>query len=627
MIAVRKLTLHPTVDYAAEELKKYLRMMMPDAGDIAIRYDDGAGYRLRVLENGSPDDTVDIECDGTNGDITANSPYGVLLAVYEYLRACGCRWLFPGVDGELIPICAPGRVSIHKTAAFRYRGQCNEGAEAQQNMLETIEFSPKIGLNTYMLEFSNPLTYYRTWYDHFGNGYLPKESVSRDTVLQWKRVCETEIQKRGLKFHDMGHGWTAEPFGADSSGGWMAVAGDAPGHIAKYLAEINGKRTYFGRVPLNTNICMSNPEARAIVADAVAEYAAKETNVDHLHIWLADASNNHCECENCRKYTPSDLYIRMLNDIDERLTERGLKTKIVFIVYVDTYWPPVTEKLKHPERFEMLFAPITRDYTVTYDTEADMSAVRPYSRNKNIMPRGEAENMAYYKLWREHFSGDAFCYEYHFCGLHYFDPGYMNIARLVYDDIHGLKKWELKGIIEDQTQRNYFPTGFPMYLYGRALLDDGLSFEDIRDEYFIAAFGEDKDIAVNYLQSISDCFDMHYLGGIFGAGGKKPAEAPELAAGYLKAKEIAESFRPVAEKHMIQNERVRTVSWQLLWYHTEFIPLMADAYRARSLGDRAGAAESYSALTDIMARREAILQRYLDHGHFRKYMNRYFEQD
>ena len=39
MYQIFKITSDPVVDFAAEELKKYLRMMMPEAGDVSIRYD------------------------------------------------------------------------------------------------------------------------------------------------------------------------------------------------------------------------------------------------------------------------------------------------------------------------------------------------------------------------------------------------------------------------------------------------------------------------------------------------------------------------------------------------------------------------------------------------------------
>ena len=112
MFYVNKIISDPTVDYAAEELKKYLRMMMPEGGDVKIAYNPEArdGFRLGLMsdfsldtsdaENTELDDIIYIDCDECGGIIAGSNPRSVLLAVYEYLRQLGCRWLFPGVDGE-----------------------------------------------------------------------------------------------------------------------------------------------------------------------------------------------------------------------------------------------------------------------------------------------------------------------------------------------------------------------------------------------------------------------------------------------------------------------------------------------------------------------------------------------
>ena len=76
------------------------------------------------------------------------------------------------------------------------------------------------------------------------------------------------------------------------------------------------------------------------MARYVVEYAKNHSNSDYLHVWLADSNRNHCECEECRKMRPSDWYLMVMNRIDELLTEEGLDTRIVFIAYVDTLFPP-----------------------------------------------------------------------------------------------------------------------------------------------------------------------------------------------------------------------------------------------------------------------------------------------
>ena len=104
MKIINKLTSNSVIDFAAEELKKYLRMMMPDGGDVRIAYASEAtdGFRLGLMqelgldvsdaEDTELDDIVYIDCNGEGGIIAGDNPRSVLLAVYEYLRQNGCRY-------------------------------------------------------------------------------------------------------------------------------------------------------------------------------------------------------------------------------------------------------------------------------------------------------------------------------------------------------------------------------------------------------------------------------------------------------------------------------------------------------------------------------------------------------
>ena len=75
-------------------------------------------------------------------------------------------------------------------ADCRYRGQCNEGAEAQHLMMEAIDFTPKVGMNIFMIEFENPTAYYNAYYNHNNNtANREPEPVTNDTIFQWKRQC------------------------------------------------------------------------------------------------------------------------------------------------------------------------------------------------------------------------------------------------------------------------------------------------------------------------------------------------------------------------------------------------------------------------------------------------------
>ena len=114
MFSINKLRADHVVDFAAEELKKYLRMMMLDCPEIDIHYAPDAkdGFRLGLLEDfGIPfegkdpakDDVVHIDTDERGGILAGSNMRSILFAVYRFLKLNGCRYFAPGVDGEFIP--------------------------------------------------------------------------------------------------------------------------------------------------------------------------------------------------------------------------------------------------------------------------------------------------------------------------------------------------------------------------------------------------------------------------------------------------------------------------------------------------------------------------------------------
>lgn len=629
MNKIYKISSNTTIDFAAEELKKYIRMMMVDLDNVSISYEPNAieGLRIGLMSDFNLDtsdakdvmldDIVYINTDAEGGIIAGSNPGATLIAVYRYLRFCGCRWLFPGIDGEWIPsIDSLPAVNYRKLADHRYRGQCNEGAEYQANMIETIDFTPKIGLNTYMLEFNNPYCYYEPYYNHTFSTERPAEPVSRETVMRWKRQCETEIQKRGLHFHDMGHGWTAEPFGLDSSSGWTACDDfQVSPETIEHLAMLDGERKIRLNMPLCSNVCLSNPKTRKIMTDYISDYAQKHRNVDFLHIWLADEPNGHCECPECQKKITSDWYVILLNEIDEELTKRKLNTHLVFIVYFDTFPVPIEEKLNNNKRFTMLYAPITRSYTETYDTDADMSAIAPYIRNNIKKPHGMSESLAYVHDWKNKmWSGDCFCYEYHFMGPQYYDITNLFMSEILYNDIKALKKHGLDGIIEDGSQRSYFPTGFQFYVYGETLFDSTVTFEELKEDYFRHAFGKNWKLVVDYLEELKSLIKYPYLYGEDSVDDSKGAYYnPYMEENANKAIELIRRFIPVIKDNLIQPQRASSVAWQILELSTIHAEKMSRMVKYLCIGDKEKAAKEINELNSEMSKREVYFERYYDH--------------
>ena len=624
MLVIKKLRADHVIDFAAEELKEYLRMMMPRCGEIAISYEPGAtdGFRLGLLEDfGLPceaedvvlDDIVHIDTDLEGGILAGSNPRSVLFAVYRYLRLNGCRWLYPGVDGEHVPIADIQPQKYHKMADHRFRGHCNEGAESQTCMLETIDFYAKQECNVYMIEFDNPYYYYADYYDHNFNPTREAETVPYEQVLQWKRQCEAEISKRGLQFHDMGHGWTAEPFGLASTEGWKSAEVALTDQQKEAVAEIGGKRELFRGVALNTNLCMSNPKVRTQMANYIADYAQAASNVDYLHVWLADGSRNHCECENCVKMRPSDYYLMIMNELDEILTARGLDTRIVFICYVDTLFAPEKITINNPRRFSLLYAPIQRSYCSSVDETMPVPEAQPYIRNKWPAPKSAMAHLALLRKWQDNWPGPTFCYEYHFWKHQYFDPSGLYIARRIYEDIKSLKYMGLDGFVEDGSQRSFFPNGLAIYVFAETLLNRDADFDALVEDYFSHAYGKDWKQALAYLKDVEGAFNFAYMSGEAGEDRNRDRfYAPSQKEKLESAKELAVQGRKLYADHHINPTRPQTISWRLLHHHAEYIENLGPIIAQVAIGNKAEAQEMAKKFYASFGVHEYEIERYLD---------------
>ena len=630
MFRIYKTSLYTPVDYAAEELRKYLRMMMTECGDIPTAYDPEAKafFRLGLMQDfgldvsdaqdTQLDDIIYIDTDEKGGIIAGDNPRSVLLAVYEYLRRQGCRWLFPGVDGEFIPMVERLKpVSYRHMASCRYRGQCNEGSEFQQNMLEAIDFTPKVGMNVFMMEFRIPTSYYRRYYNHTHNEMnRPPEPVSNETILQWKRQCEAEISRRGLQFHDIGHGWTADPFGLDSSLRKEDGDNDAkvPPESRKYLALCNGERK-LASAPNYTQFCMSNKEARDKIVAYVADYAQKRTDVDYVHFWLGDAINRHCECEHCQKKIPSDWYVILLNEIDAELTRRNLNTRLVFIAYTDTLWAPLTEKINNQSRFTMLLAPISRSYTESIPEDCEKSETIPYVRNQLVMPKTLAGCFAYFEQWKQMWKGANIAYEYHFWRHQYLDVSGTMQPPVINRDVRAYKKYDINGIIEDGSQRSFFPTGLSFYTYARTLFDDSLTHEELLEDYFSCAFGTDWKAFYDYLAELGEAFGFAYMEGQCSIDPEHSAHYnPHVVASLEKVTAITAKGRELIKAHYNMPFRVQTYAVRLLEFHGLYCELLADAMIAKAKGDDDEARRLFDIMKAETGKYELAFQTCYDHG-------------
>ena len=627
MLSINKISISSPIDYAAEELKKYLRMMMPEGGDVKITYNPAAtdGFRLGLMsdfgldmsdvENPDVDDVIYIETDLSGGIIAGANPRAVLIAVYEYLRRCGCEWLMPGVDGEYIPMKNIVPVSCRHKPTVRHRGNCIEGAVSQQIMLDFIEFMPKLGLNCFMVQFMNPVEFYSRHYDHWRNTERrPVESITKETSLQWTRSLECEMDKRGIMLHSCGHGWTNEPFGIDSSRAWNGTDDDViPKENLECIAFVEGKRGFYHRRPANTQFCMSNERARRMFVNYVADYCANHSNTDYLHLWLADDKNNHCECDACAKRTTQDWYMILLNELDAELTLRKLTNRIVYIVYEDLSWAPMTEKLNNPERFIMMIAPINRDYTKSMGEPDPSLKLRPYVKNKLIMPGSLREFMLYVDEWKKIWKGDIFAFEYHFWKHHQFDLSGLQIAKRLYEDTAAYLAEGMQGIMQCGSQRGFFPNGYAFYVHARAQFDISVPLESLEEKYYSVAYGEDWKLFRDTLEKLSDAVPYEYMSLDHAKAREGAYYNPDMKPRIDSLSAIADELLSIVKEHYNSSDRVKTVSVRLLEKYCEYIKLLSVALGYKAIGKNEEARAAYEDIRNLLGENEIYTEKYDDH--------------
>ncbi|NLC57155.1 MAG: DUF4838 domain-containing protein [Armatimonadetes bacterium] len=584
------------------------------AGAPAIQVGTFADFPGRVTprSSGHPfDDEIFIDA-GPEGVLIAGvNPRSALLAAYRFLTELGCRWVRPGADGEYLPPIADPfarRIHLQETPSYRHRGLCIEGAVSWEHVRDLIDWLPKVGMSAYFVQFREAYQFFVRWYQHEFNPLMPKEPFTLEDARRYTRQIADEMRKRGLILHMVGHGWTCEPFGVAGLG-WFAYTDPVPQSYYDICAEINGKRDLWGGIPLNTNLCYGNPAVRATMVRAIADYAAEHPEVDILHLWLADGSNNQCECPLCRDQIPADLYVKLCNEVDAELTARGLPTKIVFLIYVDLLWPPEKETLVNPDRFILMFAPITRTYTRSFTAAAtgELPAIPPYTRNKLQFPSAPEANLAFLRGWQRMFQGDSFDFDYHLMWDHFRDPGYCALAKVLHQDLRGLRDLGLGGFNSCQVQRAFLPTGLLMAVMARTLWDRDVAYDAVADDLYQASFGPDWAKVRAYTERLSELFDPPFL-----RGERDEAGRQETARKVALVPATVEEFLPIIEANLGLADPCQAQSWRYLKEHAEICLALAPAVEAKAKGDAAATRAAALKLLEVVRRKEPVIHPVLD---------------
>lgn len=207
-----------TISFAAAELERYLKAVNPafvffhssqdsdpDGCTIHLNADPGAG--ILSVPDSQADDFFAVSISAGKGNICGSNPRSVLLGVYAFLRRLGYRFLLPG---ETV---MPAALSLsdltcsysHK-ASLRHRGVCIEGATSLENVLAFIDWLPKLGFNSFFLQFKEPYIFLERWYHHTLNPEQKPEVLTEEFLQDCYTKMHEAMKKRSLLLHAAGHG-------------------------------------------------------------------------------------------------------------------------------------------------------------------------------------------------------------------------------------------------------------------------------------------------------------------------------------------------------------------------------------------------------------------------------------
>lgn len=610
--------------FAAAELARYLTLCTQQNWRITDTPNNAATIELRNAVDADIPGLVPAETDTLaiipRDDqilISGSNPRSILFAVYRYLQHCGCRWIRPGKEGEIIPRLTRLPLleqPIMETADYPFRTICIEGACSVDHVRDLIDWATRHNMNGYFIQFEHGAHFLKAWYTHDGNPYLPgnPDFNLNDAAQLIEQQIIPEIKQRGLQFERVGHGWTCRVIGVPGEG-WDAVSPELNAEQQDRLAEINGERKLFHGVALNTNLCYGNPAVRDRMATEIETYAEQHPEVDLLHIWLADGCNNQCECPACRDTTPADFYVAILNDVDARLTRKKLDTRLVFLIYVDLLWPPEKEQLHNPARFVLMFAPITRSFAESFAEAPEFDGkLSAYRRNKLEFPRDVSANIAFLRKWQNVFDGDGFDFDYHLLWASFYDLSQINLARVLHHDIQFLDNLGLKGLNSCQVQRLSFPHNLLLKILARTLWNRKLDFDTIKRETFREAFGAtDGQQAEEFCTRVSERWTSFF----------NPVFVPETDRARINAglenlpliRRDAEEFSAVTARNTEHPEPAIRRSWHYLEsWRLLLLDHLLPFFNAYLQSDQPAARQHIDALRDELQKQEADLHPALD---------------
>ena len=278
------------------------------------------------------DESYVVATDDASLTLAGNSPRGTLYAVYDFLKAQGCRWYLPGKRGEVIP-----------------RREKLDAADGVR--VETPDWGDARGI----LVWGSCFHANGRWVNAIGDETFDWAVRNRLNAL-WqggKNTIDLGAHRGGSCIAKINHSW-----------GYLARTG---GGDPDWASLVNGKRMRLNPATGRRNQpCTSNPGYRDAVVEIVLKYFEENPDAGSYAVSPDDGPGHWCECKDCRAQDPdhgkgkwepgekgqapmpmTDRALDFVNEVAERVSRVHPDKLIELYSYQMTGFPPVRSKV-HP---------------------------------------------------------------------------------------------------------------------------------------------------------------------------------------------------------------------------------------------------------------------------------------
>ncbi|MBQ9337813.1 MAG: DUF4838 domain-containing protein [Lentisphaeria bacterium] len=442
----------------AQELKYHLDKMT-GANFQITNEKTGSGPRIELSADTTlPPETV-IARTEKDHVVLGGHPAGVKLAVFYFLEKLGCRYLWPGEVGKVIP-----RRPTLDAPEMDLKAQ----PMLQSRRVRNVHIDPSVKLSSGMRRagVTDPADEKKYNRLHASKGIDRKGNSS---IFTWHGQGKRSHFQYG---HALGYLWKKY--------------GEA--HPDYFALQPNGSRSQ-AAAPDRPRLCKSNPALSDALANDVLEYFDAHPDLKSRSVCLNDGGHtSFCLCENCRKLDPT-------NAPPSRITlflSGGVRNQLPYVSLTDRvldFFNRVAEKVtaKYPDHTLSVY--IYSVYSLLpVKVKPHPALVLYLTAFSYTNEEARQKQLASYAKWSS-FGNKLFFRPNALLGFNgALAP--QNYARKIFNDLEFFKTNGLVGTDYDCNEKHWACKGLVYYALLKAHWNpDRMDFDALLDDYCRSGFG------------------------------------------------------------------------------------------------------------------------------------------